>query len=66
VRVGNQDESYRDSKAMRVVLNVRHLPKGGLHHARQQRFAHPAEGQAGDGDSQLDSIYYLIEILVQF
>ena len=41
-------------------------PRTVLDHAGEEGFANPAQGQADDGDAQLNPVDYLVEIAVQF
>ena len=50
---------------MSVNRGVRNVLDRTQHHLGQQRFTHPAQGQADDGDAQLDAVDHFVQVAVQ-
>ena len=55
-----------DGDGVRVDGGVGDASDPALEQSRQNRLAQPAQGQAGDGDSELHAVYYAAELLVEF
>ena len=66
VQAGDHHEGDRDGDGMSVDQRVRHASDPALEQSRQNRLAQPAQGQAGDGDSQLHAVDDAAELLVKF
>ena len=56
VQAGNEDEGDADGDRVRVEDGVGNAADPGFKEARQDGLAQPAEGEAGDGDSQLNAV----------
>ena len=57
---------HRDGDGMSVDRGMRHASDPALEQPRQNRLAQPAQGQAGNGDSQLHAVDDAAELLVKF
>ena len=66
VQAGDHDECHADGDGMGVDYRVRDATDPALEQSRQNRLAQPAQGQAGDGDSQLHTVHDAAELLVEF
>ena len=66
VQAGDQDEGDHDGDAVGIKAGVRNLAEKLLHHVGEERFTHPAQGEAYYRDSQLDAVDYFVEVAVQF
>ena len=65
VQAGDQDEGDEDCNPVSVNRGVGKVLNRTQHHLGQQRLTHPAQGQADDGDSQLDAVDHFVQIAVQ-
>ena len=65
VQAGDQDEGNEDRNAVSVDRGVGNILNRAQHHLGQQRLADPAQGQADDGDSQLDAIDHFVQVAMQ-
>ena len=65
VQAGDQDERDENCNAVSVNRGVRNVLDRTQHHLGQQRLTHPAQGQADDGDAQLDAVDHFVQVAVQ-
>ena len=66
MQAGDHHEGHGDGDGMSVDRRMGDASDPGLEQARQNRLAQPAQGQAGDGDSQLHAVDDAAELLVKF
>ena len=65
VQAGDQNEGDEDCDAVCVNRGVGNILNRAQHHLGQQGLADPAQGQADDGDSQLDAVDHFVQVAME-